>query len=144
MKNIPNPKLHTAEHILWQALKNKLSLLKTRSLQFTENYCRLDFVTDKELNEKDLQEISNTVNEIIDKSLEVAIEIIPREKAKNVVDLSLIPEHIDPVRIVKIGDFSIETCGGEHVKNANEIGEFKIIEYKKIGKNTFRIKFSLD
>lgn len=139
-----NPKLHTAEHILWQVLKNKLNLLKNRALQFTENYCRFDFITDKEFGEKDLQEITKTVDEVINKNLKVTIEIISREKAKNIVDLSLIPKNIDPVRIVKIGDFSIEACGGEHIENTSEIGKFQIIEYKKIGKNTFRIKFTLD
>ena len=84
MKNVVNPKLHTAEHILWQVLKNKLDWLKTRALQFTENYCRFDFVTDKELDEKDLQKITGIVNEVINRNLKVTIETISRKEAKNI------------------------------------------------------------
>jgi len=139
-----NPKLHTAEHILWQVLKNKLNLLKTRALQFNESYCRFDFVTDEELDEKDLREITEIVNGVIDENLEVIIETMPRENAKNIIDLSLVPETVDSVKVVKIGNFSIEACAGEHVKNTSEIGKFRIIEYKRIGKNTLRIRFTLD
>lgn len=144
MKNMTSPRLHTTEHILWQVLKNKLSFLKTRALQFTEDYCRFDFVTEKELDEKDLQEITGIVNEVINRNLKVTIETISRKEAKDIIDLSLIPENIDPVRIVKVGNFSIEACAGQHVKDTVKIGKFQIIEYKKIGKNTFRIKFTLD
>lgn len=143
MENMVDSKLHTAEHILWQVLKGKLSSLTTRALQFAENYCRFDFETDRELSKEDLREITKTVNELIGKGLELTIEVIPRQKAKDIVDLSLIPEKISSVRIVKIGDFSIEACAGQHVKNTSEIGDFQIIEYKKIGKSTFRIKFTI-
>lgn len=144
-KTMTNSKLHTTEHILWQVLKGKLSSLKTRALQFTNDYCRLDFITNnEELNKKDLKKITKTVNEVIDKNLKVAVEIMSREEAKDKVDLSLIPRTVRKVRIVRIGNFSIEACANQHVKYTSEIGKFRIIEYKKIGKNTFRIKFTVN
>lgn len=139
-----NPKLHSAEHIFWQVLKNKLGFLKTRALQFTEEYCRFDFITTKELSGNDLEEITLTVNEVIARNLEVIIEKMPRQGAEKIVDLTLVPLSTGIIRIVRIGDFSVEACIGEHVKNTSEIGRFRIIEYKKIGENTFRIKFVLD
>jgi len=139
-----NPKLHTTEHIMWQVFKSKLNQFRSKSLQFTDQYCRFDFFTKQELSQKNLEELTRLVDGVINQHLEIVTEMISRKNAQGITDLSLIPKSIDSVRIVRIGNFSIEACAGEHVKNTSEIGEFQIVEFKKIGKDTFRIKFTLD
>jgi histidyl-tRNA synthetase len=136
--------IHTSEHIFWQVLKNKYPGLKTAGLELNEEKTRIDYKCDQDLTKVDLEKLEAEVNEIIAKGLPVVFETLPRGEAAKQADLSLVPENVKEIRLVKIGNFSCEACIGEHVSNTSQIGRFKILEMKKIGKDSYRFVVTVE
>ena len=133
---------HTATHLLNYVLKKEInSNIYQMGSYISDKYLRFDFNNFKDIYLINIKNIEEEINKIILKSYYVEKFDITLEKAKkmNIVMFSN-KKYNKIVKVIKIGDFSLELCAGTHVKNVNEIGIFKIISIKNIGFGISRIE----
>lgn len=135
-------KNHTATHLLDQALRNVFGEHTQQAGSLVEpNYLRFDFTHFGQVTEADLAKVEAIVNEKIFEEIPVTTVETDQETGKKMGAIALFSDKYgDKVRVVSIGDFSIEFCGGTHVKNTNELGLFKITSETGIGAGTRRIE----
>lgn len=143
MKEYP-PQMHSAEHILNQTMVRMFNKGRSFSAHIEKKKSKCDYHFDRNLTNEEVAEIENRVNKVIDADLLISEEIYSHEEAEQIVSLEKLPEDAgDTVRVIKIGDYDICPCRGQHVKSTNEIGGFKIIStgYED---GVLRIRFKLD
>ena len=135
-------KNHTATHLLDQALRNVFGGHTQQAGSLVEpNYLRFDFTHFGQVTEDDLAKVEAIVNEKIFEEIPVTTVETDQATGKKMGAIALFSDKYgDKVRVVSIGDFSIEFCGGTHVKNTNELGLFKIVSETGIGAGTRRIE----
>ena len=129
IRHLKIEKNHTATHLLDQALRNVLGGHTQQAGSLVEeHYLRFDFNHFGQVTAEDLKKVENMVNEQIWKEIPVKTVETDIDSAKEMGAIALFSDKYgDKVRVVKIGDFNTEFCGGDHVKNTNELGLFKIV-----------------
>lgn len=134
-------KNHTATHLLHAALHHVIGEHATQAGSLNEEgFLRFDFTHFEAVTADELRQIEEEVNQQIWNAIPVKIVETDIDTAKSMGAMALFGEKYGKnVRVVTIGDYSIELCGGTHVSNTAEIGIFKIVKEEGIGSGTRRI-----
>ena len=132
---------HSATHLLHQALKDILgSHINQAGSLVGPDYLRFDFTHPNKLAEKDIEAIDLLVNDKIAENISVKTEIKTLEEAKQEGAMALFGEKYgEKVRVLTMGSFSKELCGGTHVSATGEINKFMITQDKAIASGVRRV-----
>ena len=133
---------HTATHLLQKALKNVLGDHVSQAGSYVDDErLRFDFTHPQKVTEEQIRQVEDQVNEQIFNGLNVQIQVMKKEEAMQSGAMALFDEKYgDEVRVVCVGDYSKELCGGCHVSNSAQIGLFKIEAEESVGSGVRRIE----
>ena len=127
---------HSATHLLHKALKETLGehVNQAGSL-VTPERLRFDITHFEPISKEELDIVERKVNDVILQSLDIDCEVMGINEAKEKGAMALFGEKYgNEVRVVSMGDYSIELCGGTHLTNTSQVGLFKILSEGEIGR----------
>ena len=141
-RNLAIARNHTATHLLQAALRKVLgNHVNQAGSLVTPEHLRFDFTNFSPVSAEELEKVEALVNEEILKNVPVTIEEMALKDAKEKGAMALFGEKYgDRVRVVSVGDFSCELCGGSHVTNTAAIGSFRILSETGTGTGVRRIE----
>ena len=139
-------RMHTAQHVVSRVVLDEYGA-ETAGNQIHADRSRIDFEP-ADFSEADVEKIERLSNEAIGADLGVTKAERPREEVEERTEagralLDLIPDHVDPLRVVEIEGFDYCPCGGTHVDSLGEIGRVEITNRESKGADTERIEFKL-
>jgi alanyl-tRNA synthetase len=137
---------HTATHLLHAALRKVLGgHVFQRGSNITRERLRFDFSHPTAMTKEEISAVEALVQDWIDAGVEVEREVMPQEEARRQGAIGLFDEQYSgPVSVYRIGDKSLEFCGGPHVHNTAELGRFKIVKEQSVGAGLRRIRAVLE
>ncbi|MDD7098838.1 MAG: hypothetical protein PUI13_03165 [Paraprevotella sp.] len=134
---------HTAEHLLNQVMVRMFGCERSRNAHIERKKSKINYTLDHEPTPQQIEDIERQMNELIAQNLPVTYEYVTRRCIPDGVTLDKLPQDAsETIRIVRIGDFDICPCIGQHVSSTGEIGSFHITStsYKD---QSFRIVFKV-
>ena len=139
-------RMHTAQHVVSRVVLAEFDAT-TAGNQIHEDRSRIDFEP-ADFDDADLETIQTETNAALDRDLAVSKAERPREDVEEETpegrtQLDLIPDHVDPLRVVEIEEFDICPCGGTHVDRLGEVGHISILDRTSKGADVERIEFEL-
>ena len=139
-------KYHTATHLLNAALKKVLGPhVHQKGSNITSERMRFDFSHDSKMTDEEKKQVEALVNEYINMAIPVErLEMKKEDALKLGAEAMFIEKYGDVVSVYKIGDVSLELCGGPHVQNTKELGHFKIKKEESSSAGVRRIKAILE
>ncbi len=135
-------KHHSATHLLQSALKMVLGETVAQAGSYNDDLkLRFDFTYPKAMTSEQIDEVEDLVNSMISRRLKGNVEELPIEEAKEKGAIAMFGEKYgDTVRVVSFEDFSVEFCGGTHVRNSSDIGSFYIVKESGVSAGVRRIE----
>lgn len=139
-------RMHTAQHVLSKVVVDEFGA-QTAGNQIHADRSRIDFEP-ADFSDEDVAFIEERTNAVLDQDLAVEKTQMARAKAEEQTPegrglLDLIPDHVDPLRMVKIGDLDLCPCGGTHVNRLRAVGHIHITNRTSKGADVDRIEFEL-
>ena len=135
--------MHTAEHILNQTMIRMFGCARSKNTHIERKKSKCDYFLSRQPDDDTVKAIEEAVNAVIMSDLPVTEEFMPMDEAAKIVDLSKLPEEVsETLRIIRIGDYDVCACIGEHVKHTSEIGRFEIISHD-YENGRWRVRFKL-
>ncbi|OIO04886.1 MAG: hypothetical protein COX65_03445 [Elusimicrobia bacterium CG_4_10_14_0_2_um_filter_56_8] len=143
MKEYPEPKMHTAEHLLNQAMVRMFGCKRAFSSHIERKKSKCDYRFPRDLTPGEISGLEKQVNEAVKSDLRVSEAFVSKEEAAEKFDLGRLPEGTgDKLRIVLVGDYDACPCIGRHVSSTGEIGSFRIIS-SSFAEGVLRLRFKL-
>lgn len=137
------PPMHTAEHLLNATMVKMFGCPRSKNAHIERKKSKCDYILNNEPTSEEMKEVEAHVNAAIRSNLLVEERFMTYDEAKNIVDLSKLPDDAsEMLRVVYIGDYDACACIGDHVNNTSEIGEFIISTYN-FENGVLRIRFKL-
>ena len=132
---------HSATHLLHHALRGVLGeQAMQRGSKVEDDSLRFDFAHRKALTSGELSEVEDRINARIAEGAHVSTQLMDLEEARQLGATALFGEkYPDRVRVVRMGDFSIELCGGTHLSSSGQVGTFKVTTEEPVAKGVRRI-----
>lgn len=133
---------HSATHLVHAALRSVLGDHVHQSGSYLDEYrLRFDFTHFKPMTKEEIKKVEDFVNNAINEEIKVRTDIMDQNDAKNTGAIALFGEkYKEKVRVVNMGDLSVELCGGTHVRNTQDIKDFKIISETGVSAGIRRIE----
>ncbi len=142
-KKLYNEPMHTCEHILNQTLVRMFGCGRSVNAHIERKKSKCDYLLNEAPTEAQIAEITQKVNEVIDAHLPVYEELMSREEAAKIADLSKLPaDASETLRVIRVGDYDACACIGQHVDNTSELGRFEIISHD-FENGRWRVRFKL-
>ncbi len=134
--------LHTATHLLYQALRLVLGEhVKQSGSNITAERLRFDFSHPEKMTPEQLAEVERIVNQQIERDITIACEEMPLAEARKRGAVGLFEDKYGAlVKLYSVGDFSCEICGGPHAQHTGALGHFKILKEESSSRGVRRIK----
>lgn len=134
---------HTAEHLLNQTMIRMFGCERSRNAHIERKKSKINYNLTVCPTAEQVAEIERIMNEVVEKDLPVTYEFVTRDNIPEGVVLDKLPEDAsETLRIVRIGDYDICACIGNHVETTKEIGTFKITS-TSYNEGNFRIVFKV-
>ena len=140
----PSTRMHSAEHLLNQAMVRLFSCGRCFSAHINPKKSKCDYHFDRNLTAEEVLAVQSEVNTVIQKNLPVVAEEMDRDAAMRAFDLKRVPDMEDMAsfRVVRMGDYDACPCIGEHVGSTAQIGRFAITT-TSCEDGVLRIRFKL-
>lgn len=135
--------MHTTEHILNQTMVRMFGCPRSMNAHIEKKKSKCDYMLDQAPTEDQISALIAQVNAVIAQKLDVTEELMSRQAAAELVDLTkLSSEAGDTLRVVRVGNYDACACIGQHVSNTAEIGTFHIISHD-FENGKWRVRFKL-
>ena len=135
--------MHTCEHILNQTMVRMFACGRAINAHIESKKSKCDYLLEQCPSDEQVRLIVNQVNSVINEHLNVTDELMSRNDAMEEVDLSKLPTDASQMlRVVRVGDYDVCACIGQHVSNTSEIGVFEIISHD-FQEGRWRVRFRL-
>lgn len=142
-KKLYNEPMHTCEHILNQTMVRMFGCGRSVNAHIERKKSKCDYLLTQAPTDEQIAAITQKVNEVIGMNLPVYEEIMSREEAAKIADLSKLPaEASEMLRVIRVGTYDACACIGQHVDNTSELGMFEIISHD-FENGRWRVRFKL-
>lgn len=140
--SLMSTRYHTATHLLHESLKTVLGdHVAQKGSNINSERLRFDFSHPEKMTSEEIQKVEDMVNKAISDKMDITMKTMTVEEAKELGARALFSGKYDEqVKVYFMGDFSIEVCGGPHVKNTGDLGTFKIQKEQSSSRGVRRIK----